>query len=100
MAISTETMGYNAFGRTVTFPAAGSGFIISEDGYIATNNHVIENATSIMVLLYDGSEYHATLVGRDSESDLAVLKIDAKNLSYLTWGDSDALQVGEQVAAI
>ncbi|MCL2152688.1 MAG: trypsin-like peptidase domain-containing protein [Oscillospiraceae bacterium] len=100
VAISTETTGRNAFGRTVTLPAAGSGFIISEDGYIATNNHVIENASSISVLLHDGKDYPAELVGRDPESDLAVLKIDAKNLSYLTWGDSDALQVGEQVAAI
>jgi serine protease Do len=100
VAISTETTGRNVFGRTVTLPAAGSGFIISGDGYIVTNNHVIENAGSISVLLDNGNEYPATLVGRDSDSDLAVLKIEANNLSYLSWGDSGALEVGEQVAAI
>ncbi|MDR0491944.1 MAG: trypsin-like peptidase domain-containing protein, partial [Oscillospiraceae bacterium] len=100
VAISTETTGRNAFGRTVTLPAAGSGFIISEDGYIVTNNHVIEDANSISVLMYNGTKYTAVLVGRDPASDLAVLKIDAKDLSYLTWGNSDALKVGEQVVAI
>ena len=100
VAINTRTTGRNAFGRTVTLPAAGSGFIISDDGYIVTNNHVIDGAESISVLLHDGSKHAATLVGRDPTSDIAVLKIDAKDLSYLTWGDSDALLVGEQVAAI
>lgn len=100
VAISTETTTRNAFGRTVTLPAAGSGFVISEDGYIVTNNHVIDNASRISVLLHDGTRYPAVLVGRDPISDLAVLKIEAKNLAYLTWGDSDTLQVGEQVAAI
>ncbi|MCL2121175.1 MAG: trypsin-like peptidase domain-containing protein [Clostridiales bacterium] len=100
VAISTETTGRNVFGRTVTLPAAGSGFIISEDGTIVTNNHVIENAGSITVLLHDGTKYPAVLVGRDPESDLAVLKIEAKDLQYLSWGDSAAMLVGEQVAAI
>jgi len=100
VAISTQTTGRNAFGRVVTLPAAGSGFIISGDGYIVTNNHVIENATSISVLLHDGTNYPAVLAGRDPDSDLAVLKIDANDLSYLTWGNSGALLVGEQVAAI
>ena len=100
VAISTETTGYNVFGRRVTLPAAGSGFIISADGYIVTNNHVIEDANSISVLLYDGNKHQATLVGRDPNSDVAVLKIDAQGLSYLSWGASDALKVGEQVAAI
>ncbi|MCL2167104.1 MAG: trypsin-like peptidase domain-containing protein [Clostridiales bacterium] len=100
VAISTETTGRNVFGRTVTLPAAGSGFIISEDGYIVTNNHVIENAGSITVLLYDGTKYPAVLVGRDPESDLAVLRIEARDLQYLSWGDSAAMLVGEQVVAI
>ena len=100
VAISTETTGRNVFGRDVTLPAAGSGFIISADGYIVTNNHVIEYATTISVLLHDGTKHPAVLVGRDPETDLAVLKIEADGLSYLTWGASDALQVGEQVAAI
>lgn len=100
VAVSTEVTGRNAFGQTVTQPAAGSGFIISEDGYIVTNNHVIENADSITIQMYDDKQYPATLVGSDSLSDLAVLKIDAKDLSYLTFGDSDALKVGEPVVAI
>jgi len=100
VAISTETIGHNVFGRPVTYPAAGSGFIISDDGYIVTNNHVIEGANSISILLHDGTSQPATLVGRDPNSDLAVLKIDMQGLSYLTWGASDTLKVGEQVAAI
>jgi serine protease Do len=100
VAISTETTGRNMFGQTVNVPSAGSGFIISEDGYIVTNNHVIENASTISVLLHDGTKCPASLVGRDPSSDLAVLKIEKKGLSYLTWGNSGSLQVGEQVAAI
>jgi serine protease Do len=71
--------GYNIFGQdsSYTSQAAGSGVIISSDGYIITNNHVIENATKITVTLYDGKEYDATLVGTDSKSDIAVIKIDA-----------------------
>ena len=100
VAISTQTMGRNAFGRTVNRPAAGSGFLISSDGYIVTNNHVIENATSISVLLYNGTSHTASIVGRDSASDLAVLRIEASGLAYLSLADSDTLLVGEQVAAI
>ena len=100
VAISTETTGRNVFGRTVTQPAAGSGFIISDDGYLVTNNHVIENATTITILMHDGTKYPAQLVGRDPVSDLAVLKIEANTPSYLSLGNSDTLQVGEQVAAI
>jgi len=100
VAISTETAGHNVFGNIVTLPAAGSGFIISDDGYIVTNNHVIEDATSISVLMYDGTTHPATLVGRDPQSDLAVLRINENGLSYLSWGDSTTLLVGEQVAAI
>ena len=100
VAISTETTGRNAFGQVVTLPAAGSGFIISEDGYIVTNNHVIENATSISVLMFDGAKYSAIMVGRDPMSDLAVLKIDVSGLTYLDFGNSVELLVGEQVAVI
>ena len=100
VAISTQTQGRNAFGRQVTQPAAGSGFIVSEDGYIVTNHHVIENAISISVLMYDGTSHPAFLVGGDARSDLAVLKIEMQGLSYLSFADSDELMVGEQVAAI
>ncbi|WP_454700376.1 DegQ family serine endoprotease [Agrobacterium burrii] len=81
--------------------ALGSGFIISPDGYIVTNNHVIDNATSIKVTLDDGTELPATLVGADPKSDLAVLKITAsKPLAVISWGDSDRLKAGDQILAI
>ena len=100
VAIQTEIAGRNIFGHVVTRPAAGSGFIVSHDGYIVTNNHVIENAQSISVLLYDGTVYPARVIGSDPAGDLAVLQIEAQNLSYLAFGDSDLLRVGMQVAAI
>lgn len=80
--------------------AGGSGFLISADGYLVTNNHVIKDATLVTVTLYDGREYTATVKGTDPSSDLAVLKIEEKDLPYLTFGDSDALRTGEWVIAI
>ena len=78
----------------------GSGFIIHPDGLIVTNNHVVENATDIKVKLEDGKEYKATVVGRDPKTDLALIKIDAKNLPAAPFGDSEKLEVGEPVMAI
>jgi serine protease Do len=78
----------------------GSGFIISPDGYVLTNNHVIADADSIIVRLADRSELKAKLVGTDPRSDVALLKIDGKNLPTLKLGDSDKLKVGEWVLAI
>lgn len=79
----------------------GSGFIIDKEGYIVTNNHVIEDADQIKVKLYDDKEFDATLVGRDSKTDLALIKIEgAENLKPLEMGDSDALEVGTWVVAI
>lgn len=78
----------------------GSGIIISADGYIVTNEHVISGATSIKVVLQDDSEYNATLVGSDERTDLAVLKIDATGLTPAEFGNSDQMQIGEQVIAI
>ena len=81
--------------------ALGSGFIISPDGVIVTNNHVIENATDIKVTLDDGTELPAKLLGADAKSDLAVLKIQApKQLATVAWGDSDKLKLGDQILAI
>lgn len=80
--------------------ASGSGVIISKDGYIVTNNHVIENSTSIEVVLNDRRSFEATLIGRDPQTDLALLKIDADNLTVIPFGDSDNLKVGEWVLAI
>lgn len=78
----------------------GSGVIISEDGYIVTNNHVIENADKLEVLLNDNSTYEARIVGTDEASDLALIKIDAKGLSPITFGDSESVKVGEWVLAV
>lgn len=78
----------------------GSGIIISADGYIVTNEHVISGATSIKVVLQDDSEYNATLVGSDERTDLAVLKIDSTGLTPAEFGNSDQMQIGEQVIAI
>lgn len=79
---------------------SGSGVTISSDGYIATNNHVIENATMIEVIFPDRSSYRAKLVGRDPSTDLALLKVDAKNLPVVEIGNSDEIQVGEWVLAV
>ncbi len=79
---------------------SGSGIILSQDGYVVTNQHVIDGATEISVVLNTGDEYKATLVGEDERSDLAVLKIDAPGLVPAQIGDSEALQVGELAVAI
>ncbi len=78
----------------------GSGVILSEDGFIVTNNHVIENAENIKVILNNKKEYTAKLIGADPSTDLALLKIDGDNLPYLTYGDSDELKLGEWVLAV
>lgn len=79
---------------------SGSGVIIMDNGYIVTNNHVIENASKIEVILNDKRSYSAELVGRDPETDLALLKIEEKNLDFLRFGNSDDLKVGEWVIAV
>src|SRR5690554_5816510 len=78
----------------------GSGVIISKDGYIITNNHVVENATEVSVTLNDNREFTAKVVGTDRMSDIALLKIEGDEFPYLTFGNSDALQVGEWVLAV
>jgi Do/DeqQ family serine protease len=78
----------------------GSGVILAEDGYIVTNNHVIERAQEIKVILNNKQEYDARLVGTDPSTDLALLKIEAENLPYLTYGNSDELKLGEWVLAV
>lgn len=79
---------------------SGSGVIVTEDGYIVTNNHVIANATSIEVTLSDKRTYNARVIGKDEQTDLAVIKIDAKGLTPLPFGNSDELKVGEWVLAL
>lgn len=80
--------------------AGGSGVIISEDGYIVTNNHVVDGATKLRVKLNDGRTYDAELIGKDSATDIALLKIDEKELPTLPFGSSDNLRLGEWVLAI
>jgi serine protease Do len=80
--------------------ASGSGFIISPDGYILTNNHVVDNATSVKVTLTDKREFTAKVVGRDPNTDVAVIKIDGKDLPTVRLGNSDALEVGDWVLAL
>lgn len=79
---------------------AGSGVIISDDGYIVTNNHVVENADKIVVHLNDKRQYDATVVGRDPSTDIALIKIDAKDLPILSFGNSDDVKVGQWVLAV
>ncbi len=80
--------------------SSGSGVIISDDGYIVTNHHVIEDATSIEVVMNNNQRYFAKLIGKDPSTDLALLKIKARNLPYVTYGNSDSLTLGEWVLAI
>ncbi|HEY7538837.1 MAG TPA: trypsin-like peptidase domain-containing protein, partial [Methylomirabilota bacterium] len=80
--------------------AGGSGVIVNANGYIVTNNHVVDNAADIQVKLDDGRELPAKVIGRDAKTDLALLKIDATGLPVIPLGDSTALQVGEPVMAI
>lgn len=101
--VGIKTYGtYNYWGRQIANQelGSGSGIIYSKDGYIITNYHVIENATSVTVTMSDGTEYDAQIVGADSTSDLAVLKVDANGLPAADLGDSDKLQIGELVVAI
>ena len=104
VGVKTEITYSNIFGYTSKGAVSGSGFIISEDGYILTNYHVIEDAVSggydVQVLLQDGTSYIATVVGYESDNDVAVLKIDATGLSAAVIGDSDEMQVGEKVYAV
>ncbi|WP_425393004.1 S1C family serine protease [Ekhidna sp.] len=79
---------------------AGSGVVISPDGYIVTNNHVIENADEIEIVLNDNRSYQAKVIGADEDTDLAVLKIDEENLTAVKYGDSDDINIGEWVLAI
>ena len=97
----TTSITTNYFGFQTTSAASGSGFIISTDGYILTNHHVIEDASSITVSLHDGRSYEAALIGYDKSNDIAVLKIEAEeDLAPVILGDSDSLNVGDPVVAI
>ncbi len=90
----------NYFGQTVENASSGSGFVLTEDGYIVTNHHVIDGATSVKVTLYSGETYDATVIGSDEDYDIAVIKINATGLQAVTVGDSDSLNVGDHVLAV
>ena len=96
----TTSVTTNFWGYQSTSAASGSGFIISDDGYILTNFHVIEDSDSISVSMYNGDSYEADLIGYDESNDIAVLKIEAEGLAPVILGDSDNLNVGDSVVAI
>ncbi len=98
ITIETQSTLYGHY--TYTAEGNGSGVIISSDGYILTNNHVISGANKISVTLRNGTKYDATLVGKDSKTDVAIIKIDAKDLTTAVIGNSDSLVVGEVAVAI
>ncbi|MGM9660021.1 MAG: S1C family serine protease [Faecousia sp.] len=100
VAITATVTATGIYGNTSTGTSSGSGFILTEDGYIVTNYHVVEDSTSLKVTTYDGTEYEATLVGKDSTNDVAVLKVDASGLNAVTLGSSHDLVIGDMVAAI
>ena len=96
----TTSVTTNLFGRQTTSAASGSGFILTSDGYILTNYHVIEGSSQIAVALYSGASYSAKIIGYDETNDIAVLKIDASDLTPVVVGSSSDLEVGEDVVAI
>ena len=100
VAIYTDVVVSDQFGELSQNIVSGSGFIISPDGYVVTNAHVIENARSIHVNLEDGRAFETKLVGSDSYADIAVLKIDSKDLPFVELGDSSQLLIGELAIAI
>lgn len=95
-----ELFGFGPQPGTMEATAGGSGVIISEDGYIVTNDHVLENAKRVRVTLYDGRKFDATIVGTDPDTDVALIKIDATELDVMPFGSSDDLRLGEWVLAI
>ena len=96
----TTSINTNYFGYKTTAAASGSGFIITSNGYIVTNYHVIEDASEIKVTTYDNESYEAELVGYDESNDIAVLKIDETGLTPVVLGDSEQMNVGDSVVAI
>jgi len=90
----------NQFGQRMPVKASGSGVIISSDGYIITNNHVVENAKDIQIILNDNRKYTAKLIGRDPATDIALIKINEKDLPTIPYGNSDILKIGQWVLAV
>ena len=97
---TSATAGYNFFGQPVQSASAGSGFVLSKDGYILTNYHVVKNAETVTVTLYSGDEFEARYIGGEEDYDIAVIKVEAEDLQPVTLGDSATLNVGDHVLAI
>ncbi len=100
VSINCSATSTNIFGQTTQSASSGSGFIITEDGYVVTNYHVVSGASSVQVTLYNGDTYDAAVVGGDSDYDVAVLKINASGLQPVTLGESADVNVGDTVLAI
>ena len=97
---TTISGGTNIFGQVTESASSGSGFILTKDGYIVTNYHVVEDASTIKVTLYNGDTLDAVYIGGDEDYDIAVIKIEAQDLPCVTLGDSEHLNVGDRVLAI
>ena len=100
VGITVDIVSTNIFGQSVTSAAAGSGFVITEDGYIVTNYHVIEGANAITVTFADGQSFDATYIGGEQRNDVAVIKIEAQGLTPVIIGSTENLHVGDEVVAI
>ena len=100
VSINSTGTTYNVFGQQSQSSSSGTGFIITADGYIVTNQHVVSGADTVQVTLYSGQTYAATVIGGDSDYDVAVIKIDAAGLQSVTLGSSDSVNVGDTVLAI
>ena len=100
VAIASQGITTNIYGQVSETASSGTGFLISENGYVVTNYHVVEGATTLTVLTYDGKPYTAKLVGYEAANDICLLKIQAEGMPFVTLGSSDRLAVGDQVAAI
>ena len=100
VAISSTVTATGIYGNTSTGTSSGSGFILTDDGYIVSNYHVVENSTALTVTTHDGTEYEAKLVGKDATNDVAVLKVEGENMPAVTLGSSHDLVIGDMVAAI
>lgn len=100
VSINCSSATTNVFGQTVQQASSGSGFIITSDGYIVTNHHVVKGASTVEVTLYNGDTYDAKVVGSDADYDIGVLKIESSDLKPVVLGDSDTLNVGDTTMAI
>ncbi|MBQ6249570.1 MAG: trypsin-like peptidase domain-containing protein [Oscillospiraceae bacterium] len=100
VSINSTGTTYNVFGQQSQSSSSGTGFVITADGYIVTNQHVVKGADTVQVTLYSGQTYAATVIGGDSDYDVAVIKIDAADLQPVTLGSSDSVNVGDTVLAI